>query len=336
MTLTENKLTTQNRRPRPGFAGLAAAVALATLVTGAPLMAQEEGPPPTPQEGGWRRTLTDAAAEAGQSAPPSTALRSAGPAAPLPSQVVVPAGTWITIRTNQVLSSDQSRPGEVFTGTLAQPLVGNGIVLARRGQTIGGRVAEAVRAGRARGTSRLAVELTELSLADGRQVPVVTQLIEYAGGTSIGRDLTTVGTTTGMGALIGGAAAGGAAAGIGAGAGAAAAAIGVLLTRGRPTILDPEATLTFRTLAPLTVSTEQAEHAFESVRQTDYEARPQLRQRVASNPPPVWGGWGGWGGWGPYWGSPWFGPGIGVNIIGGRGWGGWGGRGWGGGGRRWR
>ncbi|MCX6595218.1 MAG: hypothetical protein NTV70_02480 [Acidobacteria bacterium] len=148
-----------------------------------------------------------------------------------------------------------------------------------------------------------------------------------------------------MGALIGGAAAGGAAAGIGAGAGAAAAAIGVLLTRGRPTILDPEATLTFRLLSPLTISTEQAEHAFESVRQADYEARPQLRQRVASAPPPVWGGYGGWGGWGnyggwgPYWGSPFFGPGIGVNIIGGRGWGGrgWGGnRGFGGGSRRWR
>ncbi len=331
MNLTVHKLISNTRSPRRDLARVAAAFALATLFASAPLAAQEEGPPPRVPEGGWRRSLDEAVASPGQTPSYPVPPRQLG--APLPNQVVVPAGTWISIRTNQVLSSDQSRPGEVFTGTLAQPLVANGIVLARRGQTIGGRVAEAVKAGRARGTSRLAVELTEISLADGRQVPVVTQLIEYAGGTSIGRDLTAVGTTTAMGALIGGAAAGGAAAGIGAGAGAAAAAIGVLLTRGRPTILDPEATLTFRTLAPLSISTEQAGYAFESVRQTDYEARPQLRQRVLSSPPPMWGGyggyggWGNYGGWGSYWGAPFWGPRVSIGVYGGRGFGG---------GRRWR
>lgn len=329
MTLTVHQLTPLNRSPRREFARVVSAFALAALFASAPLAAQEEGPPPRVPEGGWRRTLDEAVASSGQ-APVYPAAPGRRTAAPVPAQVVVPAGTWISIRTNQVLSSDHSRPGEVFTGTLAQPLVANGIVLARRGQTIGGRVAEAVKAGRARGTSRLAVELTEVSLADGRQVPVVTQLIEYAGGTSIGRDLTAVGTTTGIGALIGGAAAGGAAAGIGAGAGAAAAAIGVLLTRGRPTILDPEAVLTFRTLAPLNITTEQAGYAFESVQQSDYEARPHQRQRVSSAPPPVWGGYGGWGGhggWGPYWGSPYWGPRVSIGVYGGRGFGG---------GRRWR
>ncbi|MCX6595219.1 MAG: hypothetical protein NTV70_02485 [Acidobacteria bacterium] len=178
MTLTLHTHIHQSRRPRRGFTRLAASLAWAALVAVAPIAAQEEGPPPRVPEGGWRRTLDEAVAAPGQApAYPAPPPRAAGSSAPLPTQVMVPAGTWISIRTNQFLSSDQSRPGEAFTGTLAQPLVANGIVLARRGQTIGGRVAEAVRAGRARGTSRLAVELTELSLADGRQVPVVTQLI---------------------------------------------------------------------------------------------------------------------------------------------------------------
>lgn len=47
-----------------------------------------------------------------------------------------------------------------------------GVVIARRGQTVAGRVAEARKAGRAKGTSRLGIEITEVSLVDGEQLPV--------------------------------------------------------------------------------------------------------------------------------------------------------------------
>src|SRR5438128_134181 len=74
---------------------------------------------------------------------------------PPPSALTVPAGTWITVRVNQPLSSDHNQQGDAFTATLAQPLVANGRVLARRGQTVGGVVAEAQKASRGKGTSRL-------------------------------------------------------------------------------------------------------------------------------------------------------------------------------------
>src|SRR5207253_9940415 len=127
-----------------------------------------------------------------------------------------------------------------------------------RGQTIGGRVTEALKAGRVKGTSQLAVELTDVSLVDGQHVPLRTELVQYAGGTSVGRDATAVGATTGLGALIGAAADGGRGAAIGAGAGAAASVIGVLVTRGKQTVIFPEDVLTFRTSAPITVFTESA------------------------------------------------------------------------------
>jgi hypothetical protein len=241
--------------------------------TVAAAVAWGQNTPPT----GWR----DA------NAPPqeSSAQRSA-PATPgdLPSQLTLPAGTWVSVRTDQVLSSDHNLPGDVFSVTLAQPLVANGFVVARRGQIMSGRVAEAVKAGRVKGTSRLALELTDVTLADGQNMPVRTQLVQYSGGTSRGRDAAAIGTTTGIGAAVGAAAAGGLGAGIGAGAGAAASTIGVLLTRGRPTEVYPEAILTFRTMDPLTISTDRSSLAFVPVRQEDYAPDAQARPRLVRRP----------------------------------------------------
>jgi hypothetical protein len=218
------------------------------------------------------------------------------------------------VRTDQVLSSDHNQPGDGFSVTLAQPLVANGFVVARRGQILSGRVAEAVKAGRVKGTSRLALELTDITLADGQNMPLHTQLVQYSGGTSQGRDAAAIGTTTGVGAAVGAAAGGGVGAGIGAGAGAAASTIGVLLTRGRPTEVYPEALLTFRTQDSLTISTDRSAQAFVPVRQEDYApdgqpGRPQLARRR----PGYYGGY-------PYPYPPYpyfYGPGYygGVGVI---------------------
>ena len=160
-----------------------------------------------------------------------------------------------------------------------QPLVVNGFVVARRGQTFGGRVAEAVKAGRAKGTSRLGLEINEISLVDGQQLPVKTQLISRRGDSSVGRDAVAIGTTTGVGAAVGAAADGGTGAGIGALAGAAASTIGVLMTRGKPTVVYPEMVLTFRMEAPLNISTERSAAAFQPVIPEDYEQQPTLYRR---------------------------------------------------------
>jgi hypothetical protein len=230
---------------------------------------------------------------------------------PVRSQLILPAGAWIKIRVDQPLSSDKSQPGDRFSGTIVQPVVADGLVIAHRGQTIEGRVTEAIKAGRAKGTSRLGIELIEIGLADGQQLPVRAQVIEYNGGTSKGRDAAAIGATTGTGAAIGAAAAGGFGAGMGAIAGAVASGIGVLATRGRATEIYPETVVTFRTLAPVTISTERAPHAFQPVRQTDYENQ-SIERRPAPQPRPtlIYGGYDPW-----FWGPGWYG-------------GGWYGRGW--------
>lgn len=202
----------------------------------------------------------------------------------VPSELRLPSGSWLSVRINQMLSTNRNHPGDAFMATLVQPLVVNGIVIARPGQTVAGRVSVSEKAGRVSGTSRLGVEIVELSLVDGQQVPVHSVLVSRDGGTSIGRDLNAIGTTTGVGAAIGAAAGGGLGAGLGAAAGLGASIIGVLVTRGRPSVIYPETVLTFRIDAPVIVSTVHAPEAFQPVEQGDYSAG--LRRQLGRRPPP--------------------------------------------------
>src|SRR5216684_3544352 len=188
-----------------------------------------------------------------------------------PATLTVPAGTILLIRINEYLSSDRNRIGDQFTAVLENPIVVNGWVVARRGQTLLGQVKEARKAGRVKGTSELGIELTDMTVVDGRQLPIYTELWKGSGGTSHGQDAATIATTTGLGALIGAAADWGTGAAIGAGAGAAAGIGAVLLTRGRPTVLEPEEQLSFRLVDPVRIDTTQSQQAFLPVTQQDMD-----------------------------------------------------------------
>ena len=228
------------------------------------------------------------------------------PSQPLPGVLTVPAGTVLIIRTTDFLSTDHNKVGDQFTATLEQPLVVNGWVVARRGQTIVGKVKDVRKAGRVKGTSELGVELTDITIVDGHQVPILTELWKGSGGTSHGQDAATIATTTGVGALIGAAADWGTGAAIGAGAGAVAGIGAVLLTRGHPTVVPPESQLTFRLVDPVKIDTTQSQQAFLPVNQEDIEGRSDHRRpRLAAGYPPYPaypyypGGY-----YGPYYGYP--------------------------------
>ena len=177
----------------------------------------------------------------------------------------------MTVRTNQPLSSDHNQTGDTFTGTLLEPIVANGLLIARRGQTVTGMVTEAQKAGRVSGVSHLKLELTGIQLADGRQIQVKTQLIDRRGNTSYGRDAFAIGATTAAGAAIGAGVNGGVGAGVGAAAGLVVSTIGVLLTRGRATVVYPETPLTFSMQTPIALDNSQL--AFRYASQYDYNAR---------------------------------------------------------------
>jgi hypothetical protein len=259
----------------------------------------------------------------------------------LPGTITIPAGKVIFVRLNEPLSSDHSHAGEGFTATLDQPIVVNGWVVARRGETVVGTVTSAKKAGRVKGVSQLGLALSDMTVVDGQQLPLVTELWNGSAGTSHGADTATIAGTTGVGTIIGAAANGGEGAGIGAGAGAVAGIAAVLLTRGKPTVLGPEARLSFRIKEPVTISTENSRQAFQPVGSDDYGNSRSLRPRPSGYAggypvayPPSYAGCSPYWGCGPYYPYyGYYGPSVGI-FYGGYWGGGFGHRGFGHGGFR--
>jgi hypothetical protein len=236
----------------------------------------------------------------------------------LPPQLTIKPGTFVTVRVDQMLSSNRNQAGDVFSSTLMQPVVVDGVVVAQRGQTVMGRVAEAQKS-KAGHDSRLGLELTGLTLVDGTQATVRSQLVARRGPTTpTGQQVGTVATTTAMGATVGAVADWGTGAAIGAGAGAAAGIIGVLLTHNHPTVVYPETALTFRMETPVVVNTTRAPQAFRYVDPNDYQRPAEARTMPVRRPVPYYGP-----GYYPYYPYPYWGPyyGYGIGIGFGRGWG---------------
>jgi len=247
---------------------------------------QQDQPPPDPNAG--PQVQAPPPSDQPAPAPPPRRPYSNNAQGIAPDPLTIPAGTVVQIRTTDWLSSDKNKKGDQFIGTLVNPVIVDGWVIARRGQTIVGQVTDAQRAGRVKGVSKLQLNLNQLTLVDGQMLNVQTSLLNASAGTSNGRDAVAIGTTTGTGAAIGGIAAGGAGAGIGAGAGLVAGIAGVLLTRGKPTIIPPEDVLTFRLETPATFTTVHGQLAFRPATPQDYANNSQPRRpRLVARPYPA-------------------------------------------------
>jgi hypothetical protein len=190
---------------------------------------------------------------------------------PVTASLTIPQGTYITVRINQLLSSDRNQPGDAFSATLVDPIVVNGIVVAEPGQTVGGHVAVVEKHGVGH-PAKLGIEITTLTLVDGQQASVITQLTSRRGGTTPGAvEAGTIIGTTGVGAAIGAAAGWGTGAAIGAGAGALAGIIGTVVTHNHASVITPEQVLTFQLEQPVTVNTTASQAAFRYVQPGEYE-----------------------------------------------------------------
>jgi len=144
--------------------------------------------------------------------------------------------------------------GDGFRATLDQPLVVDGWVIAERGAHVEGKVVQSQRAGRVKGLSDLAIELTQLTTSDGQHIQIDTETFVKHGQTSTGEDAAKVGGGAAIGAAIGAIAGGGKGAGIGAAVGAAAGTAGVMTTRGKPAVVPAETHINFRLKNTVTVT----------------------------------------------------------------------------------
>ncbi len=179
---------------------------------------------------------------------PPTGPNPSGPA-PIervaPPVRTAPAGTAVTIRTTEELSTRVDEPGQRFTGVLERPVVSHGTVIFERGTPVAGEILGEKNKGTFAGAGHMSITLTAI----GRESVRTSEYTAVAKGRGR-RTGAFIGGGGGLGALIGGLAGGGKGALIGGLAGAGAGTVGST-TGNKDVVIRPETVITFRLRAPV-------------------------------------------------------------------------------------
>jgi hypothetical protein len=162
-----------------------------------------------------------------------------------PAPVVIPAGTSITVRLRQRLSSASATPGERFEAALEEPLVAGDQVVVPAGTLVEGHVVSAHHSGRLHHPGQLGLTLDNL-IVDQHSIPLATSEVAARGKSHKKRNWGWIGGGTGGGAAIGALAGGGTGALIGSGIGAAAGTTTAFITGKKDVTFGSEQVLRFR------------------------------------------------------------------------------------------
>jgi len=179
--------------------------------------------------------------------PPAAADSYAG------GDVSVPAGQSILVRMIDGVDSSKNHVGDLFHASLETDLNVNGVLVARKGTDVYGRLASSDKGGTFSGKSELQLELTRLVI-DGRDYPVVSSDYNVQGKSQGSSAAKKVGGGAVAGAIIGAIAGGGKGAAIGAAAGGGAGAGVQILTKGDRVKVPSETLLEFRLQQPVTIT----------------------------------------------------------------------------------
>ena len=191
-------------------------------------------------------TSADASAPNGTSSVPFAEHGKAEAAMPAAAQsITVPAGTAVTVRLQNAVSSASSNSGDRFDAVLDAPLVVNGKTIAPAGANVIGRVVAAKSSGHLKDPGMVQLALASIVI-DGREVPVSSSSVIARGSSHEKRNWAMIGGGTAGGALIGGLAGGGKGALIGSAVGAGAGTTGAYATGKKDVGFAAERRLTFR------------------------------------------------------------------------------------------
>lgn len=182
-------------------------------------------------------TFTTPAAVPAVAAPPPAATP-----APAVATVTLPAGTMLLVRMMDSISS-RNPAGANFTTKLEYDLVVNGVVAAKAGTVIYGKVQSSTQARRAVGRSTLDIRLAQM-VPFGSPVPISTSPYKQAGQASIAKAAKGAAAGAAIGAIAGDA-----------GKGAAIGATAGALMKGQTITIPPGTLLEFTLTQPVSVRT---------------------------------------------------------------------------------
>ncbi len=166
--------------------------------------------------------------------------------------VVVPAGTAITVSLGSALGSKVSKPGDNFTGSVAQPVSVGGAVAIPQGANVSGTVTDAKALGKFAGGAVLSIRLDSVEVK-GVNLPVQASTKSFSQKGKGKRTAVMAGGGAALGGIIGALAGGGKGAAIGAAAGAGAGTGGAAFTGNKEIVLPAESDVTFELSQPLEI-----------------------------------------------------------------------------------
>jgi hypothetical protein len=152
----------------------------------------------------------------------------------------IPAGTHVTVRLANAISSATAHTGDTWSGTVAHDVVVDGKTVAKAGDPVKGKVTYANTGGKLKTPGRVTIRLTEVN---GQAVS--STAIGASGKSHKKGNIEKIGGGAAAGALIGALAGGGKGAAIGTVAGAGAGTGVAYATGKEPAVIGAETAHTF-------------------------------------------------------------------------------------------
>lgn len=193
------------------------------------------------------------APNAPSSAPAPNSMQSSTAAPNSSGEITLPAGQPLLVRMIDGVDSTKNHVGDIFHASLETDLNVDGVLVARKGADVYGKLVTSQQSGKLAGHSELQLELTSMMI-DGRSYPLVSSDYNVQGKGRGADTAKKVGGMAAVGAIIGAIAGGGKGAAIGAAAGGATGAGVQVLTKGDQVRIPSETLLEFRLQQPVTVT----------------------------------------------------------------------------------
>jgi hypothetical protein len=169
--------------------------------------------------------------------------------------ITIPDNTALSVTLNTPLSSETSRVEERVNGTIASPVVVDGITAIPAGSTLTGQVTTVRDSGKVKGRAELAFRFTRLR-AGSVTYDIDTRPLHYVAESTKKDDAVKIGIGAGAGAVIGAITGGKKGAAIGSAIGGGAGTGVVLATEGKDVSLADGRKLTVSLTNPLTIRTK--------------------------------------------------------------------------------
>ncbi len=168
-------------------------------------------------------------------------------------------GTEIKVSLIEQLDTGETKAGQLFSATVAEPVRSGGRTILARGTTVRGRVTDVISSGRLQRPASITLQLTNIGSTE-----LQAEALRMDGKSHGVRNVALIGGGAAAGAILGGVAGGGKGAAIGTAVGAGAGTATAYLTGKQELVLPAETLLTFVLLEDSLTSTATLAPVMES------------------------------------------------------------------------